>query len=139
MKCNKMLLLAAATLIAVACTAYAEAPPKRSRDFQGNYQTLVKDQHASPQVASCIATGHDLVKKNKRFDRLGFTEEDIAKARTNRKAGKFSGDDPTKVSAVISITGEARPRIGGINWAPITLRCGIVRGKIKAIEIGTAS
>ncbi|WP_420961895.1 type IV secretion system effector BspC [Brucella sp. IR073] len=139
MKCDKLLVMAAATLIAVVGTAYAETPPKRSSDFQRNYQTLVKDQHASPQVASCIATGYDLVERNKRFDRLGFTAEDIAKAKTNRKAGKFSAGDPTKVSAVISIPGEARPRADTTNWATITLRCGVVKGQIKAIEIKTAS
>jgi hypothetical protein len=137
MKAKQILLM---TLFASLITgaAYAETPPKRSGNFLGNYQTLVKNQHASPRIASCIATGYDLVRKNKTFDRLGFTEEDIGKARTNRKASKFSADDPTQVSSVIEIQGQARPRANTTKWRDITLRCGIVRGKIRAIEIRSA-
>ncbi|PYE89754.1 type IV secretion system effector BspC [Phyllobacterium leguminum] len=123
----------------IAGAAYADTPPKRSRDFQGSYQTLVKDQHASPRIADCIATGYDLVKMSRIFDRLGFTEEDIGKARTVRKMGPFSDRDATKISSVISVAGQARPRANSTNWADITLRCGIVRGRIKAIEIKPAA
>lgn len=135
MKAAKQFLMTVFASLIVASAAYAETPPKRSRDFQGNYQTLVKDQHASPRIADCIATGRDLVKTSKTFDRLGFTEEDIGKATTVRKMGRFSDKDQTKVASVISINGQARPRANSTNWADITLRCGIVKGRIKAIEI----
>lgn len=91
--------------LGIAGTAHADAVPKRSKDFTGNYQTLVKDQQASPQVADCIASAYDYVKKSKKYDRLGFTKDDIAAATTNDKSSKFSAKDTSKVSAVISVPG----------------------------------
>jgi len=138
MKFDKLLALALFASVIVAGAAHAEKPPKKTQDFKGNYETLVKDRHASPEMAECIATGHDLVKKSKKFDRLGFTQEDIGNARVDRKPGRFSHKDHTKVSTVIAISGEARPRTDSTNWADITLRCGISKkGKVKAIEIDT--
>ncbi|KXF77487.1 hypothetical protein ATN84_08935 [Paramesorhizobium deserti] len=137
--CKSFMMIMFTSLIATGA-AHAETPPKKSRDFRGNYETLVKDQHASPEMAECIATGYDLVKKSKKFDRLGFTQEDIGKAKVDRKPGKFSARDHTKVSTVIAVSGEARPRTDSTNWADITLRCGISKkGKVKAIEIKTSA
>ncbi|RCS24421.1 hypothetical protein DUT91_09110 [Phyllobacterium salinisoli] len=139
MKLTRPLMATIFVSLIAAGVAHAETPPKKTRDFRGNYQTLVKDQHASPQTADCIATGYDLVKKSKKFDRLGFTEEDIGKVKVNQKSGKFSDKDPRKVSAVISVQGQARPRNDSTNWADVTLRCGITKGKLQAIEIRTTA
>ncbi|CUW44282.1 hypothetical protein B3286c1_1609 [Brucella vulpis] len=109
--------------------------PKRTKDFTANYQTLVKDQQASPQVADCIASGYDYVKKSRKYDRLGFTKADIAAATTSGKSAKFSAKDAKKVSAIISVPGETRIKSVGYKWDSITLRCGITRGKLQAIEI----
>lgn len=124
-------------LLALALTgaAAADTVPKRSRDFTGNYQTLVKDQRASPQVADCIASAYDYVKKNRKYDRLGFTKDDIAAVTIDEKSGKFSAKDARKVSAVIAVPGEARIRNIGAKWDGVTLRCGIANGKLKAIEL----
>ncbi|MFD1197447.1 type IV secretion system effector BspC [Brucella gallinifaecis] len=134
MKLTQLIFSAIVTL-GIAGTAYADAIPKRSKDFTGNYQTLVKDQKASPQVANCIASAYDYVKKSKKYDRLGFTREDIAAAKTNKKSSKFSSKDASKVSAVISVSGEARSKNSGTQWDAVTLRCGITDGKLKAIEL----
>jgi hypothetical protein len=134
MKSTQIILSAIFTL-GIAGAAHADAVPKRSKDFTGNYQTLVKDQKASPQVADCIASAYDYVKKSKKYDRLGFTKDDIAAATTNDKSSKFSAKDASKVSAVISVPGEARTKSGGTEWDTITLRCGITGGKLKAIEL----
>ena len=115
--------------------AHADAVPKRTKDFTGNYQTLVKDQQAAPQVADCIASAYDYVKKSKKYDRLGFTKDDISAAETNDKSSKFSTSDPRKVSAVISVPGEARNKGASTKWDSIMLRCGITDGKLKAIEL----
>lgn len=120
-----------------AFAAHADAVPKRSRDFTGNYQTLVKDQQASPQVADCIASAYDYVKKSRKYDRLGFTKDDISAAKTSAKSTKFSTQDPRTVSAVISVPGEARAKSGGTQWDNITLRCGVTNGKLKALELVT--
>lgn len=134
MKSTQIILSAILTL-GVAGVAHADTVPKRSKDFTGNYQTLVKDQQASPQIAGCIATAYDYVKNSKKYDRLGFTKDDIANATTNEKSSKFSTKDPRKVSAVISVPGEARNKTGGTQWDTIYLRCGITGGKLKAIEL----
>ncbi|GAB1581839.1 type IV secretion system effector BspC [Phyllobacterium phragmitis] len=139
MKFDKLLAMSVFASIIAAGAAHAETPPKKSKDFKGNYETLVKDQHASPEMAECIATGYDLVKKSKKFDRLGFTQEDIGKAKVDKKASKFSDKDHTEVSTVIAVPGEARPRTDSTNWADITLRCGMAKGKIKAVEIRSAA
>ena len=137
MKSTRIILFAFLTL-GITSAANADTVPKRSKDFTGNYQTLVKDQQASPQIAGCIASAYDYVKNSKKYDRLGFTKDDIANATTNEKSSKFSAKDGRKVSAVISIPGEARLQKGGTQWDTITLRCGITGGKLKAIEIITA-
>jgi hypothetical protein len=131
---STQLILSAIFTLGIAGAAHADAVPKRSKDFTGNYQTLAKDQQASPQVADCIASAYDYVKKSKKYDRLGFTKADIAAATTNDKSSKFSAKDASKVSAVISVPGEARNR-SGAQWDTITLRCGITGGKLKAIEV----
>jgi len=137
MKSTQVILSAIFTL-GLAGAAHADTVPKRSKNFTANYQTLVKDQQASPQVADCIASARDYVAIGKKYDRLGFTKNDIAAATTNDKSSKFSAKDGRKVSAVISVPGEARPKDGGTKWDTITLRCGITSGKLKAIEIVTA-
>ncbi|PRD41108.1 hypothetical protein C5748_23660 [Phyllobacterium phragmitis] len=139
MKFMKALTTAVFASLITAISVQAETPPKKSRDFRGNYETLVKDQHASPQTADCIATGYDLVKKSRKYDRLGFTENDIRKVKVNQKSGKFSARNPSKVSAVIAVQGQARPRSDSTNWVDITLRCGITGGKLQAIEIKSAA
>lgn len=115
-------------------SALADVPPKRSKNFTGNYQTLVKDQQASPTIADCIATAYDVTAKSRSYDRLGFTKSDIAASKTEAKTQKFSTKDSTSVSEIISVPGEARQRKGD-GWSAITLRCGIRDGKLKAIEI----
>ncbi|MDR6431197.1 type IV secretion system effector BspC [Brucella pseudogrignonensis] len=132
MKSTRIILFAILTL-GITGAACADAVPKRSKDFTGNYQTLVKDQQASPQIAGCIASAYDYVKNSKKYDRLGFTKDDISNATTNQKSSKFSAKDGRKVSAVISVPGEARNKAGG--WDGISVRCGITSGKLKAIEI----
>lgn len=122
-------------LFAFVGAAEADTVPKRSRDFTGNYQNLVKEQHASPQVADCIASGYDFVKKHKKYDRLGFTADDISDVEINEKSGKFSTKDPRTVSAVIAVPGEARIKSVGYKWDGVVLRCGITNGKLKAIEL----
>ncbi|PQA75373.1 type IV secretion system effector BspC [Brucella oryzae] len=114
--------------------AHADAIPKRSKDFTTNYQMLVKDRKASPQVADCIATAYDFVKKSKKYDRLGFTQDDISSAKTDDKSSEFSTRDPRKVSAVISVPGEARIKRIGYKWDDVAVRCGITNGKLQAIE-----
>ncbi len=115
--------------------ALADQAPPRSRDFTANYRTLVKNQKAAPPVADCIATAYDYVKKNRKYDRLGFTQDDISAASTDTHAAKFSKSDPRKVSAVISVPGEARLKSVGYKWDSVTLRCGLTRGKLQAIEL----
>lgn len=137
MKSTRIILSVIFTL-GLAGAANADTVPKRSKNFTGNYQTLVKDQQASPQIADCIASAYDYVKNGKKYDRLGFTKDDIADATTNDTSSKFSAKDARKVSAVISVPGEARPQAGGAQWDTITVRCGITGGKLKAIEIVTA-
>ncbi|MCK1975332.1 hypothetical protein LNK20_21855, partial [Bacillus safensis] len=77
MKSTKLVVSAIFTL-GFCAAAHADAVPKRSKDFTGNYQTLVKDQRVAPQIADCIASGYDYVKKSKKYDRLGFTKDDIS-------------------------------------------------------------
>ncbi len=134
MKSTKII-LSAIFAFGFTAAAQADAVPKRTKDFTANYQTLVKDQQASPQVADCIASGYDYVKKNKKYDRLGFTKDDIAAAAINDKSAKFHAKDTKKVSAIISVPGEARIKSVGYKWDSITLRCGITGGKLQAIEI----
>lgn len=129
------LLLAAVFVTGFTTAAAADAVPPHSKDFAGNYRTLVADQKAPPAVADCIASAYDYVKKSPRYDRLGFTQADIAAAKTNTKPAKFSAKDPRKVSAVIAVPGEARIKSIGTKWDGITLRCGLVSGKLKAIEL----
>lgn len=122
----------------------ADVVPKRSHNYNGNYQTLLKDQKVSPLIADCIATGYDLVKTAKNYDRLGFTKADIAAAKTNNNPSGFSmknsaQSSKAKVSKVISIPGEARLHKVGYKWDNIILRCGINKGKITAIELAPGS
>ena len=134
MKSTKFI-LSAIFAIGFAAVAHADAVPKHSKNFTGNYQTLVKDQGASPQIADCIASAYDYIKKSRKYDRLGFTKDDISAAKTNSKSSKFSARDPRRVSAVIAVPGEARVKNGSTQWDTITLRCGISGGKLKAIEL----
>lgn len=131
------LLLAAIFSSGFTAAASADTVPPRSKDFAGNYRTLVEDQKAPAAVASCIASAYDYVKQSPRYDRLGFTQVDIIAAKTNTRPAKFSEKDPRKMSAVISLTGEARIKSVGYKWDSITLRCGLVGGKLKAIELST--
>ncbi len=62
MKSTKII-LSAIFAFGFTAAAQADAVPKRTKDFTANYQTLVKDQQASPQVADCIASGYDYVKR----------------------------------------------------------------------------
>ena len=134
MKSTKFI-VSAIFALGFSAAAHADAVPKRTKDFTGNYQTLAKDQQAAPQVADCIASAYEYVKKSKKYDRLGFTKDDISSAETNDKSSKFSTNDPRKVSAVISVPGEARAKGASAKWDSITLRCGITSGKLKAIEL----
>lgn len=132
---STQVILASIFALGFSAAAHADAVPKRSKDFTGNYQTLVKDQQVAPQIADCIASAYDYVKKSRRYDRLGFTNDDISNAATDDKSSKFSAADPRKVSAVISVPGEARNKNASTKWDSIVLRCGIASGKIKAIEL----
>ena len=135
---SPQIILSVIIAFGVAGAAHADGVPKRSKDFTANYQTLVKDQQASPQVADCVASAYDYVKKSKKYDRLGFTKDDISAATTNDKSAKFSIQNARKVSAVISVPGEARRKNGGAQWDTITLRCGITGGRLKAIEFASS-
>ncbi|MBN9047329.1 MAG: hypothetical protein J0H18_16935 [Rhizobiales bacterium] len=115
--------------------AHADAVPKRSKNFNPNYHELVKTQRASPQVAACIAAAYDYVKKSRKYDRLGFTKDDISRASVDNRSSKFSAKDPRRMSAVISVPGEARLKSVGYKWDGIMLRCGIAHGRLKAIEL----
>ena len=137
MKSTK-LIFSAILALGFSAAAHADAVPKRTKDFTANYQILVKDRQASPQVADCIASAYDYVRKSKKYDRLGFTGEDISSAQSTDKSEKFSSRDPSKVSAVISVPGEARNRGVSATWDSITLRCGITGGKLTAIELAPA-
>ncbi len=138
MKSTK-LILSVIFALGFSAAAHADAVPKRTKDFTANYQTLVKDQQAAPQIADCIASAYDYVKKSKKYDRLGFTKDDISNAKTNDKSSKFSSSDPRKVSAVISVPGGARNKGVSAKWDSITLRCGITDGKLKAIELAPSA
>lgn len=135
MKSSRLLMIASIVLVSVSGPSRAEAPPRKSADYKGNYRTLVKDQHAAPQIADCIATGYDLVRKSRAFDRLGFTDDDIRKTKVVRQTGTFSPADTSAVSTVISIPGQARARSGSADWTDVTLRCGFNKDSLRAIEI----
>ncbi|KAB2680686.1 MULTISPECIES: type IV secretion system effector BspC [Brucella/Ochrobactrum group] len=132
------LILSVIFALGFSAAAHADAVPKRSKDFTANYQTLVKDQQVAPQIADCIASSYDYVKKSKKYDRLGFTKDDMSNAKTDDKSSKFSSRDPRDVSAVISVPGEARNKGVSATWDSITLRCGISGGKLNAIELAPA-
>ena len=131
------IILSAIFALGFTVAAHADAVPKRSKDFKGNYQTLTQDQKAAPQIAECIASAYDYVKKSRKYDRLGFTQSNISAATTSSKTIKFSSRDPRKVTSVIAISGEARPKSNSTHWDGITLRCGIAGGKLRAIELVT--
>lgn len=103
--------------------AQANPVPKPSRDYAGNYKTLVEDQKATPQVARCVASGYDLASGGHDYDRLGFTEQDIA-------AAKVSGTN-------VSVSGQGRKKSDGITWVDITIQCTENADKLTAIEIVT--
>lgn len=114
--------------IALTCATYANADklPPRSSNYQGNYETLTKDQKADDQLAQCIATGHDLIAKDKYFDRLGFTAENMAQ--TTRLKSK------EKKAEKLDVRGEARSRKSG-GWSPVQLTCNFSKGKISGIKL----
>ncbi|MGC4026553.1 MAG: hypothetical protein QM744_16280 [Mesorhizobium sp.] len=126
--------LTAILFAAFTVPASADTVLPRSKDFAANYQTLVNDRKASPAVADCIASAYDYVKKNARYDRLGFTGDEIAAASTDKSKAKFSAMDQRQVSVIISMQGAARNRSAGYKWDGIVLRCGLMNGKLKAIE-----
>lgn len=103
----------------------AGASPKKSSNFNANYKSLIQDQKASPQVAACIATSYDLAEKDRKFDRLGFTQDDISKAKTQ----KIKSSEQK-----LSINGQARNRKSG-QWQDIALHCIIKNGTVKNIDI----
>ncbi len=127
-------IISTALAVGFAAVAHADNIPPRSKDFTGNYQTLVKDQNASPQVADCVAAAYDYVKKDKKYDQLGFTKDDLAAATTDNNASKFSKKDSRDVSSVLTVPGEARIKATGYQWDGINVRCGVTGGKLTAIE-----
>lgn len=131
-------LLSVFCVFSIGTLAHADPTPQHSGDFKANYEILTKDQKASPALAECIASGYDFVKGSKEFDRLGFTASDISAAKTINKAASFSKSDPRKVSQVIEVSGEARPKKASTKWKPVKLRCGLKSGKLKAIELKTS-
>lgn len=118
----------AISAIALTCATYANADmlPKKSSNYQGNYETLTKDRKADDQLAQCIATGHDLVAKDKYYDRLGFTDENLAQ--TTRLKSK------EEKAEKLDVRGEARSRKTG-NWSPVQLSCNFSSGKISGIKL----
>lgn len=128
-------ILATAVSIGFTAAAHADSVPTRSKDFIGNYQTLVKDQQASAQVADCLAAAYDYVKINKKYDRLGFTKADISAAKSSQKSTTFSKKDSRKVSSILTVPGEARIKANGYQWDNVNVRCGITNGKLAAIEL----
>lgn len=113
--------------------AHADPIPERTKDFTGNYKTLMKDHKASAQVATCV-TGYDLMRSDRVYNRIGFTKYDIAAAKI-ASVSKFSVTDPKPVRAVVSVSGEVRNRASGTAWDKIILRCGFFGAKIAAIEL----
>ncbi len=116
--------LVSAIMLGTISYAQANNLPQKTSNYQGNYQTLTKDRKLDDQLAQCIATGHDLVAKHKNYDRLGFTDENLAQ--TKRKK--------TKTTSSALVRGEARLRKTG-KWAPIELSCDFKQSKISAIKL----
>ena len=112
--------LAATVMICMMAGAQADPVPNRSKAFKANYKTLVEDQHAAPPIAECIATTYDYVASSRVYDRLGFTQTDISKARKGQTA--------------IVVPGEARTRANS-TWIDITLSCVSAKGKLSSITI----
>ncbi|UXN58769.1 BspC domain-containing protein [Phyllobacterium zundukense] len=113
-------LAATVTICMMAVSAPADPVPNRSKAFKANYKTLVQDQHATPPIAECIATAYDYVAASRVYDRLGFTQTDISKAKKGQTA--------------IAVSGEARTR-GTSAWVDITLTCVSAKGKLSSISI----
>lgn len=112
--------LAATVMICMMAGAQADPVPNRSKAFKANYQSLVKDQHAAPPIAECIATAYDYVASSRVYDRLGFTQTDISKVKKGQTA--------------IAVRGEARTRATSA-WVDITLNCVSAKGKLSSINI----
>ncbi|MFK4823898.1 BspC domain-containing protein [Paenochrobactrum sp. BZR 588] len=123
---KRKIILACGFSVFICSAALAASPPKKSADFNGNYKTLTQDQKVDPQLATCIATGYDLVKKDKKFDRLGFTQDGIGK--TKVKQAKTSQSE-------LTIRGQARDRKSS-QWQDIALHCSMKNGAVKNITIG---
>ncbi|WP_051469832.1 hypothetical protein [Chelativorans sp. J32] len=104
---------------ASASAAFAEVPPKHSANFKGNYAEMMK-RTTSPQLAECVATGHDLVARSKLFDRLGMTDVEIGEATIS----------PTRIDVPASVR---RQKSG--DWRDIVLSCNFRGGKLVNIDI----
>lgn len=128
-------ILSVVCAFSIGTLAHADPAPQHSVDFKANYEILTKDQKAPSAVAECIASAYDFVKGSKEFDRLGFTASDISSAKTIHKAAFFSKTDPRKMSKVIEVSGEARPKNASTKWKSIKLRCGLKGKKLEAIEL----
>ncbi len=126
---RKLVKLILVSTIALVSIGYAQAGdlPKKTTNFQGNYQTLTKDRKVDDQLAQCIATGHDLIAKDKDLDRLGFTNENLA-------ATKRSKTQKKNPATNIKVQGEARSRALG-KWSPVELSCDFKQGKISGIKL----
>ncbi|MFC0283979.1 BspC domain-containing protein [Camelimonas abortus] len=119
-----------ALALAAAAPAVAMQPPPPSKNRARNYMTLVRDSHAAPDVAACIATGHDLTLHGD-YDRLGFTASEIVAAK--RAPAPQSEAGATGPLTGVSVAGAARRRKDGA-WENITLRCQIGAAE-KVVDI----
>lgn len=124
---NKLSLSGLTLLMACSCIslAYANSVPKPTKNYKGNFETLTKDQKVPVNIATCLATAHDLVTAKSKYDRYGFTSDEIKKA-------KISYTSDKKVE-LISVKGTARDR-STVKWQDITVNCKLQNGKIIAID-----
>lgn len=121
------LMFSAALIVAIPASGLTNPVPKPSKNYAGNYQTLVDDQKASPQIARCIASGYDYAESETAYDRLGFTKDDIAAARISEHTGG-------NAAVTVAVPGQARQKNSG-NWVEIKLGCVEANGTVLDIEI----
>lgn len=125
------------SLVALTSFANAEALPKRSSDFKGNYETAIKDNKADEATALCSATAHDLTKNKKyQYDRFGFTQADYDAALLNH--AKDTATKGSTKQTIVKLNGEARKRSNNTGWDKVTVQCKVQKNKIESITVTPA-
>lgn len=108
--------------------AAAEQLPKQSRDFKANYNIAINDNKAKPETAYCSATAKDLAKsKNYKYDRFGFTQAEYDAVTLKRSADNNS--------TTVTLNGNARQRVAGVQWDDIMVECTISKNKVRSIFV----